>query len=261
MTTIIYIASFLALLGVLVTIHEFGHFIVARMCKVHVQRFSIGMGPVFYKKYDKHGTEFALSAVPLGGYVSMITNKLIEVDPESVKGLTQEQLKNTFDSKPKWQRASIMFAGPLANFLLSIFIFTAIFLNTIDPQTVPVINSSNQDIAYSTTQVFVDGDKILSINDTSVKDAKDINLELLSYAGFSGELNFSVMRSDIDNPIDIGIDVIDFLPTSESQSNPTQYLGIEISYLMKPIIGKVISGGSADNAGLKPHARILKIGN
>ena len=261
MTTIIYIASFLALLGVLVTIHEFGHFIVARMCKVHVQRFSIGMGPVFYKKYDKHGTEFALSAVPLGGYVSMITNKLIEVDPESVKGLTQEQLKNTFDSKPKWQRASIMFAGPLANFLLSIFIFTAIFLNTIDPQTVPVINSSNQDIAYSTTQVFVDGDKILSINDTSVKDAKDINLELLSYAGFSGELNFSVMRSDNDNPINIGIDVIDFLPTSESQSDPTQYLGIDISYLMKPIIGKVISGGSADNAGIKSNDRILKIGN
>ena len=261
MTTIIYIASFLALLGVLVTIHEFGHFIVARMCKVHVQRFSIGMGPVFYKKYDKHGTEFALSAVPLGGYVSMITNKLIEVDPESVKGLTQEQLKNTFDSKPKWQRASIMFAGPLANFLLSIFIFTAIFLNTIDPQTVPVINSSNQDIAYSTTEVFLDGDKILSINDTSVKDAKDINLELLSYAGFSGELNFSVMRSDNDNPINIGIDVIDFLPTSESQGDPTQYLGIDISYLMKPIIGKVITGGSADNAGIKSNDRILKIGN
>ena len=129
MTTIIYIASFLALLGVLVTIHEFGHFIVARMCKVHVQRFSIGMGPVFYRKYDKHGTEFALSAVPLGGYVSMTTNKLIELEPESVKDLTQEQLKNTFDSKPKWQRASIMFAGPLANFLLSIFIFTAIFIN------------------------------------------------------------------------------------------------------------------------------------
>ena len=261
MTTIIYISSFLALLGVLVTIHEFGHFIVARMCKVHVQRFSIGMGPVFYKKYDKHGTEFALSAVPLGGYVSMITNKLIEVDPESVKDLTQEQLKNTFDSKPKWQRASIMFAGPLANFLLSIFIFTAIFLNTIDPQTVPVINSSNQDIAYSTTQVFVDGDKILSINDTSVNDAKDINLELLSYAGFSGELNFSVMRSDTDDPINIGIDVIDFLPTSESQSDPTKYLGIDISYLMKPIIGKVISGGSADIAGIKSNDRILKIGN
>ncbi len=93
MTTIIYIGSFLVLLGVLVTIHEFGHFIVARMCKVHVQRFSVGMGPVFYKKYDKHGTEFALSAVPLGGYVSMITNKLIEAEPDSVKDLTEEQLR------------------------------------------------------------------------------------------------------------------------------------------------------------------------
>ena len=239
MTTIIYIASFLVLLGVLVTIHEFGHFIVARMCKVHVQRFSIGMGPVFYKKYDKHGTEFALSAVPLGGYVSMITNKLIEVEPESFKDLTEEQLKNTFDSKPKWQRASIMFAGPLANFLLSIFIFTAIFLNTIDPMTVPVINSSNQDIAYSNNETFIESDKILSINETPVKDAKDINLELLSYAGYSGELNFSVLRSNNENPINIGIGVIDFLPTSESQNNPTKYLGIDISYLMQPIIGKV----------------------
>ena len=261
MTTIIYIASFLVLLGVLVTIHEFGHFIVARMCKVHVQRFSIGMGPVFYKKYDKHGTEFALSAVPLGGYVSMITNKLIEVEPESVKELTEEQLKNTFDSKPKWQRASIMFAGPLANFLLSIFIFTAIFLNTIDPMTVPVINSSNQDIAYSNNETFIEGDKILSINETPVKDAKDINLELLSYAGYSGELNFSVLRSNNENPINIGIGVIDFLPTSESQNNPTKYLGIDILYLMQPIIGKVIVGSAADDAGIKSNDKILKIGN
>ena len=145
MTAIIYISAFLVLLGVLVTIHEFGHFIVARMCKVHVQRFSVGMGPVFYKKYDKHGTEFALSAVPLGGYVSMITNKLIEAEPESVKDLTEEQLKNTFDSKPKWQRASIMFAGPLANFILAICIFAGLIMsngpvaNLVDPQTVPVI--------------------------------------------------------------------------------------------------------------------------
>jgi len=261
MTTIIYIASFLVLLGVLVTIHEFGHFIVARICNVHVQRFSIGMGPVFYKKNDKHGTEFALSAIPLGGYVSMITNKLIEIDPESVKDLTEEQLKNTFDSKPKWQRASIMFAGPLANFLLSIFIFTAIFLNTIDPQTIPVIDSTNQNISYSTNDAFEAGDKILSINGASVKDAKDINLELLSYAGFSGELNFSVLKHDSENLTNIIVNVIDFLPSSESQSDPTNYLGLDISYLMQPIIGKVIANGSADKAGLKSNDKVLKIGN
>ena len=261
MTTIIYIASFLVLLGVLVTIHEFGHFIVARICNVHVQRFSIGMGPVFYKKNDKYGTEFALSAIPLGGYVSMITNKLIEIDPESVKDLTEEQLKNTFDSKPKWQRASIMFAGPLANFLLSIFIFTAIFLNTIDPQTVPVIESTNQNISYSTNEAFEVGDKILSINSASVKDAKDINLELLSYAGFSGELNFSVSRPNSENLTNIIGNVTDFLPSSESQSDPTNYLGLDISYLMQPIIGKVIANGSADKAGLKSNDKVLKIGN
>ena len=256
-----YLLAFAVLLGVLVTIHEFGHFIVARMCNVYVQRFSIGMGPVFYKKYDKYGTEFALSAVPLGGYVSMITNKLIELDPESVKNLSEDQLKNTFDSKPKWQRASIMFAGPLANFLLSIFIFTAIFLNTIDPQTVPVINKASQDISYSSSPSFEAYDKIISINNTTVKDAKDINLELLSYAGFSGELNFLISRSTNPNPLNIKVSVIDFLPTSESQKSPTEYMGLDISYMMQPIIGKVLPGGAADQGGLKSNDLVLKIGS
>jgi regulator of sigma E protease len=261
MTYLIYILAFLVLLGVLVTIHEFGHFIVARMCKVHVQRFSIGMGPVFYKKLDKHGTEFALSAIPLGGYVSMITNKLIELEPEISNQLTEEQLKNTFDSKPKWQRASIMFAGPLANFLLSIFIFTGIFLNTADPKIVPVVNSANQQITYSSDESFEINDQILSINNTSVKEAKDVNLELLTYAGYTGDLSFEVARDGLENSINILVKVSNFLPTSESQSNPTEYLGVDISYLMQPIIGKVIPSGSADNAGIKSNDRILKIGD
>ena len=261
MTYLIYILAFLVLLGVLVTIHEFGHFIVARMCKVHVQRFSIGMGPVFYKKLDKHGTEFALSAIPLGGYVSMITNKLIELEPEISNQLTEEQLKNTFDSKPKWQRASIMFAGPLANFLLSIFIFTGIFLNTADPKIVPVVNSANQQITYSSDESFEINDQILSINNTSVKEAKDVNLELLTYAGYTGDLSFEVIRDGLQNPTNVLVKVSNFLPTSESQSNPTEYLGVDISYLMQPIIGKVIPSGSADNAGIKSNDRILKIGD
>ena len=261
MTYLIYILAFLVLLGVLVTIHEFGHFIVARMCKVHVQRFSIGMGPVFYKKLDKHGTEFALSAIPLGGYVSMITNKLIELEPEISNQLTEEQLKNTFDSKPKWQRASIMFAGPLANFLLSIFIFTGIFLNTADPKIVPVVNSANQQITYSSDESFEINDQILSINNTSVKEAKDVNLELLTYAGYTGDLSFEVVREGLENSKNVLVKVSNFLPTSESQSNPTEYLGVDISYLMQPIIGKVIPSGSADNAGIKSNDRILKIGD
>lgn len=265
-----YLLAFAVLLGVLVTIHEFGHFIVARMCKVHVQRFSLGMGPVFYKKYDKHGTEFALSAVPLGGYVSMITNKLIEIEPESVKDLTEEQLKNTFDSKPKWQRASIMFAGPLANFILSILIFAGIAMSNgpiaslVDPQKVPVISGvNNQDNDIASKSTFKLNDKILSINNNPVRSQKDLSLELLTYAGYSGDINFSVSRSAETDPVSVSLSVDNFLSTKESQADPVRYLGeysdTNIEFKNNPIIGAVSQGSGAYEAELKPGDIVLKI--
>jgi regulator of sigma E protease len=261
-TFIIYLLSFMALLGVLVTIHEYGHFIVARLCKVHVQRFSLGMGPVMYTKLDKHGTEFALSLLPLGGYVSMITNKLIEVEPEIKETLTDEQLKNTFDSKPKWQRASIMFAGPLANFLLSIFIFSIIFLNTPDPQAVTVVKDQSSSIIFKNDgQSIVAGDEIKSINSVEINDPKDINLELLSYAGYSGYIDLGLKRNGIDSQLNVSIQVTDYLPTSESQSNPLGYLGLTVENKMLPIVGQIVSGGAAESAGLKPNDIIRKIDN
>ena len=248
------------LLCVLVTIHEYGHFIVARLCKVHVQRFSLGMGPVMYTKMDKHGTEFALSLLPLGGYVSMITNKLIEVEPEIKETLSDEQLKNTFDSKPKWQRASIMFAGPLANFLLSIFIFSIIFLNTPDPQSVTVIKDQHSSIIFKSDGEFIlPGDQIKSINSVNINDPKDINLELLSYAGYSGYIDLGLKRNDINNLVNVSIQVADYLPTSESQSNPLGYLGLTVENKMKPIVGQIVSGGAAELAGLKPNDVIKRI--
>ena len=261
-TTLIYIGSFIALLGVLVTIHEYGHFIFARIFKVHVQRFSIGMGPVIYKRLDKYGTEFAISALPLGGYVSMITNKLIEHEPEVKEQLTEEQIKNTFDSKPKWQRALIMFAGPLANFLLSIFIFSLIFLNTPDPQTTAVIKGVESSVNMNSSNEFIlPGDQIVAINSTIISDSKDINLELLSYAGYTGTINLTLKRSDIADFINVGILVDDFLPTAESQANPLNDLGIDVEYKMKPVIGSIIKNGPADKSNLKANDVIAKIGN
>jgi regulator of sigma E protease len=261
-TTFIYIGSFVALLGVLVAIHEYGHFIFARIFNVHVQRFSIGMGPVIYKRLDKHGTEFAISALPLGGYVSMITNKLIEHEPEVKEQLTEEQIKNTFDSKPKWQRALIMFAGPLANFILSIFIFSLIFLNTPNPQTIAVIKNIDDSINIESSSDFIlPGDQILKINSTAISDPKDISLELLSYAGYTGKIDLSLKRTDIDNDVIVGVIVKDFLPTPQSQANPVKHLGIDLDFKMKPIIGSVISNGPAENSNLKANDIIAKIGN
>ena len=262
MTALIYIASFLVLLGVLVTIHEYGHFIVARMCKVHVQRFSLGMGPVIYKRLDKHGTEIALSLLPLGGYVSMITDRLIELEPEVREQLTEAQIKNTFDSRPKWQRASIMIAGPLANFLLSIFIFSIIFLNTPDPQTVPVVKEVGSSIVLKSSDQFIlPGDRISSINSVNVNESKDLNLELLSLAGLTGYIDLGIKRLDINEIVNVNIYVEDFLPTSESQTKPLAYLGLAIDYKMKPIIGQTVSGGPASLAKIEADDVVLSIGS
>jgi regulator of sigma E protease len=220
------------------------------------------MGPVVYKRVDKYGSEFALSAFPLGGYVSMITNKLIELEPDVKEKLTPDQIKNTFDSKPKWQRALIMFAGPLANFLLSIFIFSLIFWNTPDPQTSAVIKSVDSSIIMnSSDELITNGDQIYSINSTVIRDSKDISLELLSYAGYSGFIELGIKKEGIENVIYIGILVEDFLPTPESQSNPVASLGLELEYKMKPIIGSLVPSGPAEISGIKEDDLVSKIGN
>ena len=260
MSTLIYISSFLVLIGILVTIHEYGHFIVARLCKVHVQTFSLGMGPIIYKRKDKHGTEFALSALPLGGYVSMITNKLIEVEPEIKEQLTKEQLKNTFDSKPKWQRAAIMIAGPLANFILSILVFCFIFMNTIDPNNVAVIKNVDKS-AYiqSVSNIAVD-DQLLGINSQLITDPKDFSLELLSYAGLTGKIDLLLKNNDSSETYVESIYVEDFLDTSEAQKDPMSGLGLTLEYRSLPIIGGVSQGSAADLAGINIGDQIVEIG-
>ena len=260
MSTLIYISSFLVLIGILVTIHEYGHFIVARLCKVHVQTFSLGMGPIIYKRKDKHGTEFALSALPLGGYVSMITNKLIEVEPEIKEQLTKEQLKNTFDSKPKWQRAAIMIAGPLANFILSILVFCFIFMNTIDPNNVAVIKGVDKSSYIQPVSNIAVDDQLLGINSQVITDPKDFSLELLSYAGLTGKIDLLLKNNDSSETYVESIYVEDFLDTSEAQKDPMSGLGLAIEYRSLPIIGGVSQGSAADLAGINIGDQIIEIG-
>ena len=259
MSTLIYISSFLVLIGILVTIHEYGHFIVARLCKVHVQTFSLGMGPIIYKRKDKHGTEFALSALPLGGYVSMITNKLIEVEPEIKEQLTKEQLKNTFDSKPKWQRAAIMIAGPLANFILSILVFCFIFMNTIDPNNVAVIKSVDKSAYIQPVSNIAVDDQLLGINSQVITYPKDFSLELLSYAGLTGKIDLLLKNNDSSETYVESIYVEDFLDTSEAQKDPMSGLGLAIEYRSLPIIGGVSQGSAADLAGINIGDQIIEI--
>ena len=253
--TLLYAGAFIALLFVLVVIHECGHYFVARFFGVHCPRFSFGMGPVIYKKVDKHGTEFALSAFPLGGYVSMITNKMFEVEPDLKKEFTEEQLTKTFDTKPKLQRAAIMLAGPFANFILAIFIFSFIFSTTLDPQSTLVVN----DVKGS--NFFTIGDQVISIDEKKIADRKDISLELLSKAGMSGELMVETLSTETGLKKTISIPVKNFLSDSSQQENPIGALGISLESRQLPIIGNIMKAGSAELAGLKKKDKIIGINN
>ena len=253
--TLLYAGAFIALLFVLVVIHECGHYFVARFFGVHCPRFSFGMGPVIYKKVDKHGTEFALSAFPLGGYVSMITKKMFEVEPDLKKEFTEEQLTKTFDTKPKLQRAAIMLAGPFANFILAIFIFSFIFSTTLDPQSTLVVN----DVKGS--NFFTIGDQVISIDEKKIADRKDISLELLSKAGMSGELMVETLSTETGLKKTISIPVKNFLSDSSQQENPIGALGISLESRQLPIIGNIMKDGSAELAGLKKKDKIIGINN
>ena len=254
----ITIIAFLILLGVLVVIHEGGHFFVLRMCKVHVDRFSVGMGPVLYKKKDKKGTEFALSALPLGGYVSYLSKKALDAEPEMKKNFTDEQLDNLFETKPKWQRAAVMFAGPLANFILAVIIFTFIFSSQ---QTVkPIFLVDGEYVSSSSISGDINKNDILvSINGEKILNPTEYRLALLANAGLTGEINVGFLNAKSSETYYRNISVVDFLSNSEQQQEPEKFFPIEITSYISPEIGSLSRQGPASLAGVKAGDKILEI--
>ena len=254
----ITIIAFLILLGVLVVIHEGGHFFVLRMCKVHVDRFSVGMGPVIYKKKDKKGTEFALSALPLGGYVSYLSKKALDADPEMKKNFTDEQLDNLFETKPKWQRAAVMFAGPLANFILAVIIFTFIFSSQ---QTVkPIFLVDGEYVSSSSISGDINKNDILvSINGEKILNPTEYRLALLANAGLTGEINVGFLNAKSSETYYRNISVVDFLSNSEQQQEPEKFFPIGITSYISPEIGSLSRQGPASLAGVKAGDKILEI--
>ena len=133
---------FLIALGILVTIHEFGHFIVARACGVKVLRFSIGFGPILFKRTAKNGCEYAVSAIPLGGYVKMEgENEILEKNaPLS---------KDSFKAQSVWKRALIIFAGPFFNIVLAVILLTIINVNGVQERKTIVGTIATNSVAYN----------------------------------------------------------------------------------------------------------------
>lgn len=187
MTVIQAIIWFLVAILVLVTVHEFGHFYVARRCGVRVLRFSIGFGQVLARWHDKSGTEYALSAIPLGGYVKMLDEREGEV-PE-------DQLHQAFNRKNVWQRIAIVLAGPVANFILAVLFFWIILLVSGERGLAPIVGEVEPGSVAAAANLEV-GQEILSVDGVPTASWQDVRKQLLRRLGESGPLRFTVRYPD-----------------------------------------------------------------
>ncbi|MCF3935633.1 RIP metalloprotease RseP [Acuticoccus sp. M5D2P5] len=188
-----YILPFLFVLGIIIFIHEMGHFLVARWCGVAVDAFSIGFGPELFGRVDKHGTRWRLSAIPLGGYVKFAgdENAASVPDREAIEQMSEAERRSSFYLKPLWQRAAIVAAGPIANFLLAIVIFALFFMLSGRPVADAVVSAVEPE-SPAAEAGFEPGDVILSIDGNSVRDFSAVQRRVASAAG--SELQFTVDR-------------------------------------------------------------------
>jgi regulator of sigma E protease len=163
-TVLSYLLPFLFVLTIVVFFHELGHFLVARWCGVAVKTFSIGFGPEIVGFNDRHGTRWRLSWIPLGGYVKFIDDEnAASAGQKPLEQMTPEERAHSFQAKPLGQRAAVVAAGPIANFILAILIFTAIFSLFGERITAAKIDIVNPGSAADRAG-FLPGDKVVSID-------------------------------------------------------------------------------------------------
>lgn len=167
------LASFIVALGILVTIHEYGHFWVARKNGVKVERFSIGFGRALWRKTGRDGTEYVLALIPLGGYVKMLD--------ERVDDVAVEDRDKTFNSKSVYQRIAIVGAGPLANFIFALIAFYLMFLIGV-PSVKPIVGEIVPHSIAAKSELSA-GVEIVSIAGITTRDWQDVNLALIGEIG------------------------------------------------------------------------------
>ncbi|AFI86723.1 RIP metalloprotease RseP [Aggregatibacter actinomycetemcomitans] len=199
--------SFLIVIAVLVAVHEYGHFWAARKCGVKVHRFSIGFGKVIWSRTDKRGTEFAVSAIPLGGYVKMLDGRNEEIPPEFAA--------QAFDNKTVAQRAFIIAAGPLANFLFAILAYFVIYSIGV-PSIKPVIEEVQPHSIAAKAQVSPNT-QITEVDGVVTPDWETINLLLATKTGESKvELTLVEFGSTIEQHKILDLSNWTFNPEKES---------------------------------------------
>ncbi|OOF40750.1 RIP metalloprotease RseP [Rodentibacter mrazii] len=240
------LGSFLIAISVLVAVHEYGHFWAARKCGVKVHRFSIGFGKVLWRRTDKQGTEFALSMIPLGGYVKMLDGRAEEV-PSSLKS-------QAFDQKSVLQRAFIIAAGPLANFIFAIVAYWVIYSVGM-PSIKPVIESVTPHSIAAQAKIEANS-QIMTIDGQKAQDWETINMLLAAKLGESQvDIGFSPFGSSVTYEKRLDLSDWRFDPEKESAFESLGMTPVRAKIEMT--LSKVVDNSPAQKAGLQVGDRIL----
>lgn len=237
--------SFIIVISVLVFVHEYGHFWAARKCGIKVHRFSIGFGKVLWSWKDKQETEFAVSAIPLGGYVKMLDERNEEVPPS-----LQSQ---AFNNKTVLQRAFVIIAGPAANFIFAVLAYAAVFLIGI-PSVKPVI-ASVQDNSIAAQAQILPNMQIIAVDGVPTADWESINLQLATKVGNPQvKLTLTEFGDTIEQHKMLDLSNWRFDPEKQSAFGSLGILPQKGKVEMK--ISKVIEGSVAEESGLRAGDRL-----
>ncbi len=245
------IISFFILICVLVFVHEYGHFWAARCCGVKVIRFSIGFGKVLFRKKDKHGTEFVFSLIPLGGYVQMWNG-----EPEVNEQKIDAPILQSLSKKSPLQRAFIISAGPIANFIFAVIAYWAVFISGI-PTLKPVVGQVIPNSIAAQANLPVEFE-IKQVAGKTVLDWEEVTLALIGNLG-AERVEVSGSNIDGDYPQRFYLNLTDWKVDGTKES-PLTSLGISPkNAVIKPEIAQVLPHSPAEKAGLKAQDKILTV--
>ncbi|MFV0575530.1 MAG: sigma E protease regulator RseP [Vibrio sp.] len=248
MTTILWnFASFIVALGILVTVHEFGHFWVARRCGVKVEEFSIGFGKAIWSRTAKDGTKYTIAMIPLGGFVKMLDSR--------VEDVADEDKHLAFDHKSLWRRSAIVAAGPVFNFLFAVVAYWLVFMIGV-PAVKPVIGTvaPNSIVARAGIE---SGMELKSISGIQTPDWDTVNMTLVSHIG-DDQIQLTVTSPDeLGVEQNVTLDVQDWKFDPEVDS-AMETLGFTPYYPeIEPTIGEIGKDSPAEKAGLLKGDKVL----
>ncbi len=250
MTILSYLLAFLVAIGVLVAVHEYGHFWMARRMGIRVIRYSIGFGRPLWRRLDSQGTEFALSAIPLGGYVKLLD--------EREGPVADADLSMAYNRKPVWQRILVLLAGPFANFLFAVVAYWVVFVAGV-PALKPVLGEVTPD-SVAARSGLVAGDEIVAVGRHATAGREAVMLAILDRLMEGGTIDLEV-RSEggATHVVPLRIEGSTLPLTEPGALLPG--LGFEFWYPSVPArVGKILEGSPAERAGLKPDDMIVEVG-